>query len=104
MNLTVPIKASVLKSRRSPTRVVCTALLKKQGHENTLLVINLGFVCGANLMDEIKLTRVGRYKIAWDRCDDITSRNTTEQADTEKLRRLSELGEQFKKAKKRGSQ
>ncbi len=55
-------------------------------------------------MDEIKLTRVGRYKIAWDRCDDITSRNTTEQADTEKLRRLSELGEQFKKAKKRGNQ
>ena len=55
-------------------------------------------------MDEIKLTRVGRYKIAWDRCDDIASRNTTEQADTEKLRRLSELGEQFKKAKKRGNQ
>ncbi len=55
-------------------------------------------------MDEIKLTRVGRYKIAWDRCDDIASRNSKDQGDTEKLRRLSELGEQFKKAKKRGSQ
>ena len=55
-------------------------------------------------MDEIKLTRVGRYKIAWDRCDDIASRNSKDQGDTEKIRRLSELGEQFKKAKKRGSQ
>ena len=104
MNLTVPIKASVLKSRRSPTNVVCIALLKKQGHENTLLASDLGFVCRASLMDEIKLTRVGRYKIAWDRCDDIASRNSKDQGDTEKLRRLSELGEQFKKAKKRGSQ
>ena len=104
MNLTVSIKASVLKSRRSPTDVVCTALLKKQGHENTLLPSDLSFVCRAKLMDEIKLTRVGRYKIAWDRCDDIASRNTTEQADTEKLRRLSELGEQLKKSKKRGGQ
>ena len=55
-------------------------------------------------MDEIKLTRVGRYKIAWDRCNDLASRNTTEQADTEKLRRLSELGKQLKKSKKRGGQ
>ena len=51
-------------------------------------------------MDEIKLSRVGRYKIAWDRCDDLASRNTTEQADTEKLRRLAELGKQFKKSEK----
>ena len=79
------------------------ALLKKQGHENTLPLSGLGFVCRANLMDEIKLTRVGRYKIAWDRCDDLASRNMTEQADTEKLRRLAELGKQFKKAKKNGS-
>ena len=47
-------------------------------------------------MDEIKLTRVGRYKIAWDRCDAITNRNSTERADTEKLKRLAELGKQFK--------
>lgn len=55
-------------------------------------------------MDEIKLTRVGRYKIAWDRCDATADRNGPEQADTEKLRRLAELGKQFKKAKKNGSQ
>ena len=60
------------------------------------------YVCEANLMDEIKLTRVGRYKIAWDRCDDIASRNSKEQGDTEKLRRLAELGKQFKKPKKTG--
>lgn len=51
-------------------------------------------------MDEIKLTRVGRYKIAWDRCDAITNRNSTERADTEKLKRLAELGKQFKQFKK----
>ena len=55
-------------------------------------------------MDEIKLTRVGRYKIAWDRCDATAARNGPEQADTEKLRRLAEVGKQFKKAKKNGSQ
>ena len=55
-------------------------------------------------MDEIKLTRVGRYKIAWDRCDATADRNRPEQADTEKLSRLAELGKQFKKAKKNGSQ
>ena len=53
-------------------------------------------------MDEIKLTRVGRYKIAWDRCDDIASRNSKKQGDTEKLRRLAELGRQFKKPNKTG--
>jgi hypothetical protein len=57
-----------------------------------------------NPMDEIKLTRVGRYKIAWDRCGATADRNGSEQADTEKLRRLAELGKQFKKAKKNGSQ
>ena len=55
-------------------------------------------------MDEIKLTRVGRYKIAWDRCDAAAARNRSERADTEKLRRLAELGKEFKKAKKNGSQ
>ena len=48
-------------------------------------------------MKEIKLTRIGRYKIAWDRSDAVEkSIKTAEEYDTEKLRRLAELGTRLK--------
>lgn len=49
-------------------------------------------------MSEIKLTRVGRYKIAWDRSDAVEKKTkSTEEYDTEKLRRMAELGKRFKR-------
>ncbi len=48
-------------------------------------------------MSEIKLTRIGRYKIAWDRSDAVEKNiKSAEEYDTEKLRRLAELGKRLK--------
>ena len=48
-------------------------------------------------MSEIKLTRIGRYKIAWDRSDAVGKNiKSAEEYDTEKLRRLAELGKRLK--------
>jgi len=51
-------------------------------------------------MDEIKLTRVGRYKIAWDRSDTIMHPKELDQVISEKVRRLIELGKKLERDKK----
>ena len=51
-------------------------------------------------MDEIKLTRVGRYKIAWDRTDSIMHPKELDQAESEKVRQLIELGKKLERDKK----
>jgi len=52
-------------------------------------------------MDEIKLTRVGRYKIAWDRTDTAMHPSEPDQAISEKLRQLIELGKKLETDKKK---
>jgi len=51
-------------------------------------------------MDEIKLTRIGRYKIAWDRTDTVIHPKEPDQAMSEKLRHLIELGKRLERDKK----
>ena len=48
-------------------------------------------------MSEIKLTRIGLYKIAWDRSDAVENNiKSAEEYDTEKLGRLAEMGKRSK--------
>jgi hypothetical protein len=47
-------------------------------------------------MSEIRPTRIGRYKFARDRSDAIKNIKLMEEYDTEKLRRLAELGKRLK--------
>jgi len=51
-------------------------------------------------MDKIKLTRVGRYKIAWDRSDTIMHPKELDQAESGKVRHLIELGKKLERGKK----
>lgn len=51
-------------------------------------------------MDEIKLTRIGRYKIAWDLTDTVIQPKERDQAISEKLRHLMELGKRLERDKK----
>ena len=48
-------------------------------------------------MSEFRPTRIGRYKIAWDRSDAVEKNiKSAEEYDIEKLRRLTELGKRLK--------
>ena len=48
-------------------------------------------------MSGIRPTRIGRYKIAWDRSDAVEKNiKLTEEYDTEKLRRLEKLDKMIK--------
>ena len=51
-------------------------------------------------MDEIKLTRVGRYKIAWDRSGTIMHPKELDQVISKKVRHLIELGKKLERDKK----
>lgn len=53
-------------------------------------------------MDEIKLTRVGRYIIAWDRSDAVMQTKVPDQSASEKLQHLIKLGKKLEKNTKEG--
>ena len=47
-------------------------------------------------MNEIKLTRIGRYQSAWNRTDLEASLNPTDETDEKKIRALMKLGNEMR--------
>ena len=52
-------------------------------------------------MNEIKMTRIGRYQSAWNRADLEKSLNPSDEADEKKIRALMKLGDEMRELTKK---
>ena len=52
-------------------------------------------------MNEIKMTRIGRYQSAWNRTDLEQSLNPSDKADEKKIRALMKLGDEMRELTKK---
>ena len=52
-------------------------------------------------MNEIKMTRIGRYQSAWNRTDLEQSLSPSDKADEKKIRTLMKLGDEMRKLTKK---